>query len=101
MTLQADFLRANLVKAVCSNAVKQCEYRKITVRPVESGGRRLFQAEKTHRNKGFPRKLCHCQSGRVVAKKCHGTVPSDSFVLHRLHSNLSVFQKRKMQKTCQ
>lgn len=43
MTLQTDFLRANLVKAVCSNAVKQCEYRKITVRPVESGGRRLFR----------------------------------------------------------
>lgn len=53
MTLQTDFLRANLVKAVCSNAVKQCEYRKITVRPVESGGRRLFQAEKLTETKAF------------------------------------------------
>ena len=53
MTLQTDFLRVNLVKAVCSNAVKQCEYRKITVRPVESGGRRLFQAEKLTETKAF------------------------------------------------
>ncbi len=101
MTLQTDFLRANLVKAVCSNAVKQCEYRKITVRPVESGGRRLFQAEKLTETKAFHENFATAEAEGWLQKKCRGTVPSDSFVLHRLHSNLSVFQKRKMQKTCQ
>ena len=72
MTLQADFLRANLVKAVCSNAVKQCEYRKITVRPVESGGRRLFQAEKLTETKAFHENFATAEAEGWLQKNVMG-----------------------------